>query len=231
MSFGYYRSEILGALFSTLIIWILTGILVYMAVMRLITKDFEIEPIAMVVTASCGVFFNIVMYFVLHTNKLFNGINVHGHSHSDGSHGHGHSHAKPTTIPFPNGHGHSHSHNHSHNNNNNNNNNNTTNDHAHSHSINGKKTNNYKLEHISHSNNNLNNSEIHSANQSDQVQIPIENCSEPEIVQSNDDSSNINLRAAAIHVIGDFIQSVGVLVAALIIYFKVYLTYSYRYLL
>merc|ERR1712129_285268 len=34
------------------------------------------------------------------------------------------------------------------------------------------------------------------------------------------DSSNINLRAAAIHVIGDFIQSVGVLIAALIIYFK-----------
>ena len=35
------------------------------------------------------------------------------------------------------------------------------------------------------------------------------------------DESNINLRAAAIHVIGDFIQSVGVLIAALIIYFKV----------
>ena len=165
------------------------------------------------------------MYFVLNTNKLFNGINVHGHSHSDGSHGH--SHAKPTTISYPNGHSHSHSHSH-----NNNNNNITTSDHAHSHSINGKKTNNYKLEHISHSNNNLNNSEIYSANQSDQVQIPIpiENCTEPEIVQSNDDSSNINLRAAAIHVIGDFIQSVGVLVAALIIYFKVYLTY-YGYLI
>ena len=35
------------------------------------------------------------------------------------------------------------------------------------------------------------------------------------------ENSNINLRAAAIHVIGDFIQSVGVLIAALIIYFKV----------
>lgn len=32
---------------------------------------------------------------------------------------------------------------------------------------------------------------------------------------------NLNVRAAFIHVVGDFIQSVGVLIAALIIYFKV----------
>jgi len=33
--------------------------------------------------------------------------------------------------------------------------------------------------------------------------------------------SNINVKAAFIHVIGDLIQSVGVFIAALIIYFKV----------
>lgn len=38
------------------------------------------------------------------------------------------------------------------------------------------------------------------------------------------DRKNINVRAAFIHVIGDFIQSVGVFVAALAIYFKVYLS-------
>lgn len=32
--------------------------------------------------------------------------------------------------------------------------------------------------------------------------------------------NNINVRAAFIHVIGDFLQSVGVLVAALVIFFK-----------
>lgn len=32
---------------------------------------------------------------------------------------------------------------------------------------------------------------------------------------------NINVRAAFIHVIGDFIQSLGVLIAAFIIYYKV----------
>ena len=36
---------------------------------------------------------------------------------------------------------------------------------------------------------------------------------------------NINLRAAAIHVIGDLIQSVGVLIASIIIYINVGLIY------
>ncbi len=44
---------------------------------------------------------------------------------------------------------------------------------------------------------------------------------ETEVIENTDDSTNINLRAAAIHVIGDFIQSIGVLIAAIIIYFKV----------
>lgn len=44
------------------------------------------------------------------------------------------------------------------------------------------------------------------------------------------DKRNINVRAAFIHVLGDFIQSVGVFVAALVIYFKVYL-YTHTYVL
>lgn len=39
--------------------------------------------------------------------------------------------------------------------------------------------------------------------------------------QSPQKTSNINVRAAFIHVLGDLCQSVGVLVAAIIIYFKV----------
>lgn len=35
------------------------------------------------------------------------------------------------------------------------------------------------------------------------------------------EETNINVRAAYIHVIGDFIQSFGVLVAAFVIYYKV----------
>lgn len=37
---------------------------------------------------------------------------------------------------------------------------------------------------------------------------------------------NINVRAAYIHVIGDFIQSFGVLVAAIVIYYRVSLSYN-----
>ena len=139
MSFGYHRSEVLGALFSTLLIWILTGVLVYMAVMRIISNEYEIEGIAMVTTASCGVVFNIIMYVVLHTNICFgsgvlshhghshggDGDHGHGHSHNDGNHSHGHSHNDSS-----HGHGHSHNdsnHGHSHNNISNSNNDNNTN--------------------------------------------------------------------------------------------------------
>jgi hypothetical protein len=74
MSFGFYRTEILGALASTLMIWILTGILVYLAVDRVINNDYKIEPKFMVITAACGVFFNVLMAIVLHSN--ITGFNV-----------------------------------------------------------------------------------------------------------------------------------------------------------
>lgn len=38
---------------------------------------------------------------------------------------------------------------------------------------------------------------------------------------SHNDTENINIRAAVIHVIGDFIQSVGVFLAAVVIYYYV----------
>ena len=41
------------------------------------------------------------------------------------------------------------------------------------------------------------------------------------LCKDNERDSNINVKAAFIHVIGDLLQSIGVLVAALIIYFKV----------
>ncbi len=119
MSFGYYRSEVLGALLSTLVIWILTGILIYLAVLRIIEDDYEIEGDAMVITASCGVGFNIVMYFVLHTNKCFGSdvaLKHHGHSHSNGAHGHSHGNSINDDQDHEDSHGHSHedSHGHSH---------------------------------------------------------------------------------------------------------------------
>jgi len=42
-------------------------------------------------------------------------------------------------------------------------------------------------------------------------------------VMSTDETSNINVKAAFIHVIGDLLQSFGVLIAAYIIFYKVLL--------
>lgn len=179
MSFGYFRSEILGALFSILIIWLLTGILVYLAIMRIITRDFEIEPLPMVITAACGVVFNIIMFIVLDTNVCFSGLKHHGHSHSDttgDSVEHGHSHSNDD-------HGHSHS----------------NGDHGHSHAI-----------ETSYQN-----------NQQQPVVIDCPPTASDKKEKEKKHKGNINLRAAAIHVIGDFIQSVGVLIAAIVIYIKV----------
>lgn len=214
MSFGYYRSEVLGALFSILIIWILTGILVYLAIVRCITNDFEIEPIAMVATASCGVFFNIVMFFVLHTNKCFGHFHNHGHGHS-----HGHSHGHEDTH----GHDHENSHGHSHG--------------ASNHHKMAKKSNTFLSASSNHNHNHSHShshsrSESSSSNMGGSTSIPINDnylinsedvtiIDEASHAHNKKDSSNINLRAAAIHVIGDFIQSVGVLCASIIILIKV----------
>ncbi|XKL68844.1 hypothetical protein PGB90_006613 [Kerria lacca] len=125
MPFGWYRAEVLGALTSVLMIWVVTGILLYVAVERLINQKFEIDSKYMLITSIFGVCVNIVMALTLHQ---------HHHHH--------HSHDSEVA--------------------------NENSDHA----------------------------------------------------TKNKHSENINVRAAYIHVIGDFIQSFGVLIASLIIYYK-----------
>lgn len=78
MPFGWYRAEVIGALTSVLLIWVVTGILFYLAVERVIHKDFEIDVTVMLITSGVGVAVNLVM-----------GLSLHQHGHS-----HGHSHEK-----------------------------------------------------------------------------------------------------------------------------------------
>lgn len=59
-NFGWYRAEVVGALTSVLLIWVITGILVYLAIQRLITKEFEIQAKPMLITAGLGVIVNIM---------------------------------------------------------------------------------------------------------------------------------------------------------------------------
>lgn len=60
MSFGWYRSEVIGALTSVLMIWIVTGILVYLAVERVIQEQFEIDAFMMLITSGLGVVVNLM---------------------------------------------------------------------------------------------------------------------------------------------------------------------------
>nr|KAG5710823.1 hypothetical protein BaRGS_026974 [Batillaria attramentaria] len=161
LSFGWHRAEILGALISILMLWVITGILVYSGVLRIQSGDYEIDATIMLITSSAGVAVNIVLGVTLHQ---------HGHTHG---HGHGHSHggneelghSQRTPLVKADGNGEMGSH---------------------YGSITGnslRKASNAEKKH-------------------------------------KHKSSNLNVKAAFIHVLGDFCQSVGVLVAALIIYFK-----------
>lgn len=141
LSFGYHRAEIIGAVMSVLLIWVLTGLLVYQAIYRFINPE-PVDGKIMFITAAAGLACNLIMMAAL-------GAHGHGHSHGGGG---GHEE----------GHGHSHS------------------DHGHGHGHGGEDA-------------------------------------------KNDDGKeemSINVRAAYIHVIGDLIQSLGVMIASIIVWIK-----------
>jgi len=90
MSFGWHRAEVLGAITSVLMIWVVTGILFYMAVLRVINQDFEIDATAMLVTSAFGVGVNIIMGASLHQHGHSHGGGSGGHAHGSGEEGHAH---------------------------------------------------------------------------------------------------------------------------------------------
>jgi len=82
LSFGFHRAEILGALVSVLLIWLMTGVLVYEAIYR-IKHPQEVNGKLMFIVATVGLGVNFVMGFILHQSG-------HTHSHGLGTSGHGH---------------------------------------------------------------------------------------------------------------------------------------------
>ncbi|CAB1321093.1 unnamed protein product [Coregonus sp. 'balchen'] len=176
---SFIISLILGALLSVVTIWLVTGVLVYLAVQRLISDNYEIEGTIMLITSGCAVVANIIMAFTLHQSG-------HGHSHGGLSSGHGHSHGNNDkgnhghSHAVGDGHGHSHKSNHSHGNGN--------------------------QENHSHGNSNV---EEHGG-----VEVQLH-----ELAGSRP-QANASVRAAFVHVVGDLLQSISVLVSAIIIFFK-----------
>ncbi|KAL4218001.1 hypothetical protein ACF0H5_022739 [Mactra antiquata] len=164
LSFGWYRAEILGALMSILFLWVVTGVLCYMGVERVIKQDFEVNATIMLITAACGVVFNLLMGLTLH----------------------------------PGGHGHSHG-NHSNN--------------GYS-SLDDEEEEKIRLSGTDTSSN-TSNGGYGSLSDSSINDIP-----STAIKGEGRHKANINVKAAFVHVVGDLLQSVGVLIAAFIIYFK-----------
>ncbi|CBI34617.3 unnamed protein product, partial [Vitis vinifera] len=86
-SYGFFRIEILGALVSIQMIWLLAGILVYEAVARIIHDTGEVQGFLMFIVAAFGLVVNVVMALLLgHDHAHGHG----GHDHGHGGHDHGH---------------------------------------------------------------------------------------------------------------------------------------------
>lgn len=60
MSFGWHRAEIIGALASVLMIWFVTAILVYLALLRTIEQNFELNSEIMLLSSFIGIVVNVM---------------------------------------------------------------------------------------------------------------------------------------------------------------------------
>ncbi|KAM7151580.1 putative proton-coupled zinc antiporter SLC30A4 [Macrochelys suwanniensis] len=95
-TFGFHRLEVLSALVSVLLVYILMVVFLYEAVQRTIHMDYEINGDIMLITAAVGVAVNLIMGFLLNQSG-----HLHSHSHSqlpasntpNSAHGHGQGHS------------------------------------------------------------------------------------------------------------------------------------------
>lgn len=71
MSFGYHRAEILGALTGGLLIWFLTALLVYEAILRFKAPP-EVKGSLLFVVASMGLIVNLISAWMLHSARSEN---------------------------------------------------------------------------------------------------------------------------------------------------------------
>ncbi|EAK88341.1 cation diffusion facilitator like membrane protein transporter, 6x transmembrane domains [Cryptosporidium parvum Iowa II] len=89
MSFGYNRAEILGALLSILLIWFMTIMLVYEAIQRML-YPVNVDGFSMFITAIFGTLSNLFISFVLSVHN--HGIGSIGVDCSQHNHSHEHMH-------------------------------------------------------------------------------------------------------------------------------------------
>ncbi len=100
MSFGYERAQVIGALFSLIFIWVITGFLIVSAIMRFLYPT-KVKGPLMVLLGSIGLAINLLIGLVLGHGH----VHLHDHDHS-AHHSHDHDHNQD--------HGHSNGHDHDH---------------------------------------------------------------------------------------------------------------------
>lgn len=179
-SYGFFRIEILGALVSIQIIWLLTGILVFEAISRIIYGSDDVQGSLMLAVAAFGFLVNILMTVML-GHEHGHG----GHSHAHGEHHHEHKEAD-----------HDHSQHDDHH---------AEHDHGHGITV--------TSHHPRHT----------SKEKLKEEQVPLllnysEHSSEEKSSTKKKQRSNINVHGAYLHVLGDSIQSIGVMIGSGIIW-------------
>ncbi|KAG0503226.1 hypothetical protein HPP92_003298 [Vanilla planifolia] len=186
-SYGFFRIEILGALVSIQLIWLLAGILVYEAVLRIINDSGQVQGSLMFAVSAFGLVVNVVMAVLLGHDHAHVG---HGHF----GHDHGHSHSAHEDSHNHDGHDHEHGHG----------------EHFHCHGV--SVTSHHHHQHHHHA---------------CLLESRLADAQEPLIKLSHDPSEstkkqprNINVHSAYLHVLGDSIQSVGVMIGGAVIWYK-----------
>ncbi|XP_041000706.1 metal tolerance protein 1-like isoform X2 [Juglans microcarpa x Juglans regia] len=187
-SYGFFRVEILGALVSIQLIWLLAGVLVYEAIVRLIHKTGEVNGILMFIVAAFGLVVNIIMAVLLGHDH------GHGHGHGHDENGHGISHSHGMTIS-------AHHHHHDEH---------PEDDHFHSRED--------PADHHGHGDHADHHSLEDHAHHHDDLVEPL--LDKPTNGPEQKKRKNINVQGAYLHVLGDSIQSIGVMIGGAIIWYK-----------
>lgn len=196
LSFGFGRAEVIGAVTSVLFIWVLTGVLVYAAVERFIecigpNPKERVNGKLMFIVACIGLVVNLALMQIL----------GHGHSHGGGG-GHGHSHGGSAPAIEDHGHSHSGGHGHAHG---------EKKKSGHGHSHGGSS---------SDSDSDGGHGHAHGSGHGHSHGGADLEAGQNKSPETRKQLENINIQAAYIHALGDFIQSVGVCIAGALIWWK-----------
>ena len=193
MSYGFHRAEVIGALVSVTLIWGLTLWLIYEAINRIINPS-PVNGGTMFIVACLGLLFNIVMGLILLYEGIDHGHSLHAHDHNEHNHSHHeHSHSH-----------HEHNHNHDH-------------DKETTHNSKSNSKNNIYVELTEKKDINEDEKQEHLLSENTHRRKHSKAHSHK---HHNHSHENINVRAALIHIIGDAIQNIGVIISGAFIYFK-----------